>query len=169
MNRRSALSLIAGAALAAAGPARATGPASGASRVPASGPASAAAPQVTVFRNPSCGCCTAWVEHLRAHGFAVTVDEVPDTGLPRRLAGIPDRLGSCHTARVGGYSIEGHVPAAEIRRLLAQRPDAVGLAVPGMPVGSPGMESPDGRVDRYEVLLVDRKGGTRTWSHHGGR
>lgn len=168
MNRRFALTLIGGAALAATGLASATGPASGAGRGSAAGLASAA-PQVTVFRNPSCGCCTAWVDHLRANGFTVTVDEVPDTALPRRLAGIPDHLASCHTARVDGYSIEGHVPAADIRRLLAQRPDAVGLAVPGMPAGSPGMEMPDGRVDRYEVLLVDRTGGTRTWSRHGGR
>ena len=146
MNRRSVLSLLAGAALAPALPAFAAGP------------------QVAVFKNPSCGCCTAWVEHMKANGFSVSVTEVPDTSGPRRLAGIPEHLGSCHTARVGGYALEGHVPAADVVRLLKERPDAVGLAVPGMPVGSPGMEVPGGHRDRYEVLLVDRKGGTRVWS-----
>jgi hypothetical protein len=146
MNRRSVLSLLAGAALAPALPAFAAGP------------------QVAVFKNPSCGCCTAWVEHMKANGFSVSVTEVPDTSGPRRLAGIPEHLGSCHTARVGGYALEGHVPAADVVRLLKERPDAVGLAVPGMPVGSPGMEVPGGNRDRYDVLLVDRKGGTRVWS-----
>lgn len=149
MKRRFVLSLLAAAAL-----------------VPIL-PASAAGPRVTVFKNPSCGCCTAWVDHLKANGLSVTVTEVPDTAGPRKLAGIPERLGSCHTARVGGYAIEGHVPAADILRLLSERPDAIGLAVPGMPAGSPGMEVPGGHVDRYEVLLIDRKGGTRSWASHG--
>jgi hypothetical protein len=148
MNRRHALSLLAGAAVSAALPGHAAGL------------------QVTVFKNPSCGCCTAWVDHLKAAGFSVTVTEVADTAGPRKLAGIPERLGSCHTARVGGYAIEGHVPAADIQRLLKERPDAIGLAVPGMPVGSPGMEVPGGHKDPYEVLLVERKGTTRVWSRH---
>jgi len=127
-------------------------------------PAIAAGPQVSVFKNPSCGCCTEWVEHMKANGFSVSVTEVSDTSGPRKLAGVPERFGSCHTARVGGYALEGHVPAADVHRLLKERPDAVGLAVPGMPIGSPGMEVPGGHKDRYEVLLIDRKGGTRVWS-----
>jgi hypothetical protein len=125
---------------------------------------SAAAPRVTVFTNPSCGCCTGWVDYMKANGFSVSVTEVPDTSGPRKLAGIPEQLGSCHTARVGGYALEGHVPAADVLRLLKERPDAIGLAVPGMPVGSPGMEVPGGHKDRYGVLLVERTSGTRLWS-----
>ena len=121
-------------------------------------------PSVEVFKNPSCGCCTEWIEHMKANGFSVNVTEVADTSGPRRLAGIPERLGSCHTARVGGYALEGHVPAADVLRLLKERPDAIGLAVPGMPVGSPGMEVAGGRKDPYDVLLVERKGATRVWS-----
>jgi hypothetical protein len=146
MKRRHVLALLSGAALSVATPAFAAGP------------------QVTVFKNPSCGCCTAWVDHLKAAGFSVTVTEVPDTAGPRKLAGIAEKLGSCHTARVGGYALEGHVPVADIQRLLKERTDAIGLAVPGMPVGSPGMEVPGGHKDRYEVLLVERNGGTRVWS-----
>jgi hypothetical protein len=146
MKRRVALSLLAGAALAPALPAIAAGP------------------QVTVFKNPSCGCCGEWVDHMRANGFSVSVTEVADTSGPRRRAGIPERLGSCHTARVAGYALEGHVPAADVLRLLKERPAAIGLAVPGMPVGSPGMEVPGGHRDRYEVLLVESNGATRVWS-----
>jgi hypothetical protein len=141
----------------------------GSAALPVAYPTFAAGPHVTVFKNPSCGCCTAWVDHMKAAGFAVVVTEVQDTAGPRRLAGIPEKLGSCHTARVGGYSLEGHVPAADVLRLLKERPDAIGLAVPGMPAGSPGMEVPGGRRDRYEVLLVERNGGTRVWSRHAGR
>lgn len=148
MNRRLLLSLLSGVALSPVLTVHAAGP------------------QVKVFKSPSCGCCAAWVDHMMANGFSVSVTEVPDTSGPRRLAGIPDRLGSCHTARVGGYSVEGHVPAGDIQRLLKERPDAVGLAVPGMPAGSPGMEVPGGRKDRYDVLLIDRKGGTHVWSRH---
>jgi hypothetical protein len=146
MNRRTVLLLLAGASLAHGLPVFAAGP------------------QLTVFKNPSCGCCTEWIEHMKANGFSVNVTEVADTSGPRRLAGIPERLGSCHTARVGGYALEGHVPAADVLRLLKERPDAIGLAVPGMPVGSPGMEVAGGRKDPYDVLLVERKGATRVWS-----
>jgi hypothetical protein len=119
--------------------------------------AGTALPPVAVFKNPSCGCCGAWVEHMQAAGFAVRVHLVEDTGTARRRAGLPDRFGSCHTALVGGYAVEGHVPAADVKRLLAQRPDAIGLAVPGMPTGSPGMESGP-RRDPYDVLLIDKRG-----------
>jgi hypothetical protein len=120
-------------------------------------PLLAAAPAVLVYKNPSCGCCGEWVEHLKSAGFAVTVREVADTVPVRARLGLPERFGSCHTATVDGYVLEGHVPTAEVQRLLAARPTAIGLAVPGMPLGSPGMEA-NGRVDPYEVLLVDRQG-----------
>ncbi|WP_294636248.1 DUF411 domain-containing protein [uncultured Aquabacterium sp.] len=119
--------------------------------------AGAGLPEVEVFKNPSCGCCGAWVDHMKAAGFSVKVVEVPDTGPVRQRLGMPERFGSCHTATVGGYTLEGHVPADEVKRLLKTRPRAVGLAVPGMPIGSPGMEMGP-RLDPYKVLLVDRTG-----------
>jgi hypothetical protein len=114
-------------------------------------------PVVQVYKSAQCGCCGAWVDHMRAAGFTVNVTEVDDTAVARKRHGIPERLGSCHTATVGGYAVEGHVPAAEVKRLLAQKPDAVGLAVPGMPTGSPGMEM-GARQDPYQVLLVGKNG-----------
>lgn len=114
-------------------------------------------PGVEVYKNPSCGCCTAWVAHMRAAGFTVKVVNVDDTTAARQRAGLPDRYGSCHTAFVDGYALEGHVPADEVKRLLTVRPVAVGLAVPSMPPGSPGMEVGD-RHDPYQVLLIDRQG-----------
>ena len=102
--------------------------------------ATAAIAQVLVYKTPSCGCCSGWVEHMKASGFSVTAKDVPDTSPERRRLGMPERFAACHTASVGGYVIEGHVPAAEVRRLLASKPSAIGLAVLGMPLGSPGME-----------------------------
>ena len=119
--------------------------------------ATAAAPQVLVYKTPSCGCCSGWVEHMEAAGFSVTAKDVSDTAPERRRLGMPDTFAACHTASVEGYAIEGHVPAAEVRRLLASKPAAIGLAVLGMPLGSPGMEVDD-RVDPYEVLLIDQRG-----------
>jgi hypothetical protein len=122
-------------------------------------PAGAAGPlpPVEVFKSPSCGCCGAWVEHLRAAGFAVKVTPVDDTAAARRRLGMPDAYGACHTATVGRHVVEGHVPAAEIKRLLAADSPALGLAVPGMPPGSPGMEV-GARQDPYQVFLIDRSG-----------
>jgi len=120
-------------------------------------PARAAASKVHVYKNPGCECCTAWVEHLKAAGFSVDVTETDDTSAVRKRLGMPERLASCHTGIVEGYAIEGHVPAADIKRLLAAKPQAIGLAVPGMPVGSPGMEYGE-RKDPYKVLLVEPKG-----------
>lgn len=117
----------------------------------------AALPEVHVYEDPNCGCCGAWVDHLKAAGFPVKVTEVADTASVRKRHGIPDEFGSCHTGVVGGYAIEGHVPAADIKRLLVTKPAAAGLSVPGMPVGSPGMEA-GARKDAYQVLLVDRAG-----------
>ena len=119
---------------------------------------------IEVWKSPSCGCCAEWVKHLQANGFTVKVNDVGNNAARARL-GIPAKLGSCHTAQIGGYGIEGHVPAADIKRLVAERPDAVGLAVPGMPVGSPGMEDGD-RRDPYDVQLVLRGGGTRVFQSH---
>jgi hypothetical protein len=119
-------------------------------------PARAATP-IHVYKNASCECCTGWVQHLSSAGFAVQVTTTDDTTAIRKKAGIPDAFGACHTAMVDGYAIEGHVPAPEIRRLLASKPRAIGLAVAGMPVGSPGMEQGD-RKDPYKVLLIDRQG-----------
>lgn len=115
-------------------------------------------PRVEVFKDANCGCCSGWVEHLQASGFEVSSSNVDDTGVYRRRFGIADALGSCHTARVGGYTLEGHVPAADIQRLLREKPQAVGLAVPGMPFGSPGMEDAQrpGARAAFEVLLVRR-------------
>ena len=117
------------------------------------------APLVEVWKDPSCGCCKDWVKHLEANGFAVRVFETGNTAARTRL-GLPAKFGSCHTASVGGYVVEGHVPAREIQRLLKDRPAALGLAVPAMPVGSPGMDGPEygGRRDPYDVLLVQRDG-----------
>lgn len=116
-----------------------------------------ALPEVQVFKSPSCGCCGAWVDHMKAAGFSVKVTEVNDTTATRKRLGMPDRYGSCHSATVGGYVLEGHVPAADVKRLLKTKPKAVGLAVPGMPPSAPGMNVP-GRNDPYQVLLVDASG-----------
>jgi len=123
---------------------------------------SAQVPTVEVWKDPNCGCCHLWVEHLQAQGFKVNVRDVGNTAARQRL-GMPEKLGSCHTATVGAYVIEGHVPAADIRRLLKERPMALGLSVPGMPIGSPGMDGPEykGRKDAFDVLLVQKDGSTK--------
>ena len=119
----------------------------------------AAAPLVEVWKDPNCGCCKDWIKHLEANGFAVRVFETGNTAVRGQL-GMPAQFGSCHTARVGGYVVEGHVPARDIHRLLNERPAAVGLAVPAMPVGSPGKAGPEygKRRDPYDVLLVAQGG-----------
>lgn len=108
-------------------------------------------PPMVVFRNPTCGCCHKWVDHLIANGFSVTVNDAPLMKAIKARLGVPPELASCHTGEIGGYVIEGHVPAVAIKRLLAEKPSARGLAVPGMPIGSPGME--DGEPEIYEVTL----------------
>ena len=126
-------------------------------------------PLVEVWKDPNCGCCKDWVKHLEVNGFRVKVYDEGNTAARKRL-GLPDKLGSCHTAKVAHYVVEGHVPAADIQRLLRERPQAIGLAVPGMPVGSPGMDGPEygGRKDRYDVLLVARDGSTRVYQRYNG-
>ena len=118
-------------------------------------------PRVEVWKDPQCGCCGDWIRHLEANGFQVRINDTGNTRARARL-GVPEQMGSCHTALVGGYAIEGHVPAGDVHRLLRERPAAIGLAVPGMPVGSPGMDGPEyqGRKDAYAVLLVARNGST---------
>lgn len=123
-------------------------------------------PLMTVNKHESCGCCSVWIEHVEKAGFTVVAKNVDDMGSIKQSAGVPYTMGSCHTAEVGGYFVEGHVPAEDILRLLRERPDAKGLAVPGMPIGSPGMEHPDGRVQPYTVSLVLRDGSTREFSRH---
>jgi hypothetical protein len=120
---------------------------------------------VEVWKDPECGCCGDWVRHLEANGFAVKVNQGGNDAMRAKL-GIPAKLASCHTGLVGGYALEGHVPAREIRRLLKEKPQAVGLTVPGMPVGSPGMDGAvyQGRRDPYDVLLVSRGGETRVYA-----
>lgn len=121
-------------------------------------------PAVTVWKSQWCGCCGNWVAHMQDAGFNVTVKNTEELDTVKKLAGIPDKLQSCHTASVGGYKIEGHVPAADIKRLLAARPPVIGLAVPGMPSGSPGMEN--GERDPYDVLAFTRDGTTKVFSSH---
>lgn len=129
-------------------------------------PLQAADPRIEVFKTSTCGCCGKWVEHLKANGFAPVVKDVPSTAEYRRQYGVPEGLQSCHTAVVEGYSVEGHVPAADIHRLLKQKPKAKGLAVPGMPLGSPGMEAP--RRQAYSVYLFDSDGKTSVFTKYPG-
>ena len=117
-----------------------------------------ALPVMRVSKDPNCGCCSGWVEHIRAGGFQTTVIEMSDLAPLKARLGVPSRLASCHTAEIGGYVIEGHVPAAAIKRLLSERPRAIGLAVPGMPVGSPGMEVSGSPDEPYEVVLFGPSG-----------
>lgn len=129
---------------------------------------SAAPLSVQVWKSPACGCCKDWVAHLQAAGFRVQVFEEGNTAKRAQL-GLPQKYGSCHTALIDGYVIEGHVPAADVKRLLKERPpQALGLAVPGMPLGSPGMDGPDygGQRDAYDVLLVRRDGSSRVFASH---
>jgi hypothetical protein len=122
-------------------------------------------PVIKVWKSPACGCCGAWVDHLRQAGFAVEVENVEDLTKVKSEQGVAAHLQSCHTAHVAGYALEGHVPVEDILRLLDQRPEVAGLAVPGMPAGSPGMEMGDMK-DRYDVLTFDRSGRTTVWATH---
>jgi hypothetical protein len=125
------------------------------------------APAIHVLKDPNCGCCTAWIEILQGEGFSVTTEESFGTLLIRHKLdhGIPQEMVSCHTGETSGYMIEGHVPPADIRRLLAERPDAVGLAVPGMPYGSPGM-GPEESREAYDVFLIRRDGSTEVFASY---
>ncbi len=119
---------------------------------------------LVVYKSPTCRCCANWVDHMREAGFTVLAHDVADVDLIKRQRGVPSSLSSCHTAVVGKYVIEGHVPAEDVRRLLRDRPAVAGLAVPGMPMGSPGMEGVT--RDRYDVLSFDSAGRSATYSSH---
>ena len=121
--------------------------------------------EVTVYLSPTCGCCKKWVAHLEQAGFMVKQVELADLSEIKAQAGVPEKLHSCHTALVGRYAIEGHVPAEDIKRLLAENPDVHGLSAPGMPVGSPGMEV-EGRKDKYDVVSFTRSGQSSVWASH---
>ncbi|MEO6227867.1 MAG: DUF411 domain-containing protein [Thermomonas sp.] len=129
--------------------------------------ASLSLPLVVVHKTASCGCCGLWVEHMQQAGFPVEVRNLDDVTPVKERVGVPLGKGSCHTAEVGGYFIEGHVPADDVKRLLAEKPAAKGLVLPGMPAGSPGMETPDGRVQPYVVELVGEDGNTMAFAQHG--
>ncbi len=121
---------------------------------------------LTVFKTPTCACCDAWITHMREAGFSTTITVLPSLQSVRSSRGLPNALASCHTGLIDGYLVEGHVPAQDIIRLLAERPAAVGLAVPAMPLGSPGMETPQGHKEPYDTLLVLRSGATRVFARH---
>lgn len=123
-----------------------------------------ALPIMDVYKSPECGCCKAWAEHLQKNGFSVILHDVDDAPAARKKLGIPNRYGSCHTAKVGEYLVEGHVPAADIKKLLKEHPKAIGIAVPSMPPGSPGMES-DAPV-LYDTLLIAPNGTAKVFAHH---
>ncbi|HIE5097898.1 TPA: DUF411 domain-containing protein, partial [Stenotrophomonas maltophilia] len=126
-----------------------------------------ALPIAIVHKTASCGCCGIWVDHLKAEGFQVDVRDTDDMNPIKVRLGVPVGKASCHTAEIGGYVIEGHIPAEDIKRLLAERPAARGLVLPGMPAGSPGMEMPDGYVQPYTVELVRNDGSSAPFAEHG--
>ena len=121
---------------------------------------------ISVYKTPTCGCCQGWVSHLEANGFEVLTHDMADLRSVKSMAGIQPQHASCHTAIVDGYVVEGHVPATDIERLLKERPDIVGISVPGMPIGSPGMEYGD-RRDNYAVISLEKDGSTKIFSLHG--
>ena len=124
-------------------------------------------PVVQVYKDATCGCCSLWVEHLRKAGFSANVSDVQDMTTVKDTYGVPRQARSCHTAVVNGYVVEGHVPAADVQRLVTGRPNIVGIAVPGMPIGSPGMEVANVKPQPYEVLAFDKAGQTTVFASHG--
>ena len=129
--------------------------------------ATAATNTVEVYHDPACGCCVNWIRYMQAQGYVVTAHEDSSMATVKARLGVPPDAASCHTARIGGYVIEGHVPVQDIRRLLDEHPDARGLAAPGMPMGSPGMEM--GAPERYDVLLIGRDGSSQVFATHGSK
>jgi hypothetical protein len=121
---------------------------------------------VQVYKSPTCGCCANWVKHLEQFGFKTQVHEMNDVSSVKTEYKVPARAQSCHTAVVGGYVIEGHVPAADVQRLLRDRPPVLGLAVPGMPIGSPGMEVPNVKPEKYDVVSFDKQGQLKVFASH---
>lgn len=121
-------------------------------------------PKAMVYKSPTCGCCSKWIEHLEANGFEVSSKDVPNVTPVKQINGVPRQMASCHTALIDGYFVEGHVPAKDIKRLLEERPEIAGLAVPKMPIGSPGMEGPN--PETYHVYAVDKKGQPTVFATH---
>lgn len=119
---------------------------------------------VEIYKSPTCGCCGKWIEHMQKNGFKVETHEVDDIPASRKKLGMPDKLGSCHTSKIGNYVVEGHVPAQDIKRLLKEKPKALGLAIPSMPPGVPGMDIPNSPP--YETLLVQADGSTSVFAKH---
>ena len=128
-------------------------------------PAFASPDEIVMYKDPNCGCCGKWAEHMRSAGFAVKEVASARMELVKQEAGVPEALGSCHTAKVAGYVVEGHVPAADVRRMLAEKPAIRGLSAPGMPLGSPGMEGPY-PAERYDVVSFDAQGRSAVFSKH---
>ncbi|MBF0369110.1 MAG: DUF411 domain-containing protein [Magnetococcales bacterium] len=124
------------------------------------------AAEMIVFKSPSCGCCGGWVEYLKANGMTVSVQDVDEMDSVKRRLGVPFQAASCHTAKIGGYVIEGHVPIEDIRKLLAQKPPVTGIAAPGMPIGSPGMEVPGEEPDKYDVVTFTEDGQMSLFASH---
>jgi hypothetical protein len=125
--------------------------------------AQGAKPQMTVYKSPTCGCCSKWIEHMRASGFEVKAVDVDDIDKVKREHGVPASAASCHTGLVNGYVVEGHVPADAVLKMLKDKPAIAGLAVPGMPMGSPGMEVPGGQKDAYDIVSFDKGGKTAVY------
>jgi hypothetical protein len=125
-----------------------------------------AGPLVEVFKTPTCGCCSLWVEHMRGNGFNVRTTDMNDVSEIKKSRGVPEKVQSCHTAVVNGYVVEGHVPAADVQRMLKEKPAIAGIAVGGMPVGSPGMEYPGTKAQPYDVVSFDKSGATRVFAKH---
>jgi hypothetical protein len=123
-------------------------------------------PLVEVFKSPTCGCCANWVKHMQANGFIVRTTEMNDLTEVKKSRGVPDQVQSCHTAVVNGYVVEGHVPAADVQRLLKEKPEIAGIAVGGMPIGSPGMDFPGTKAQPYNVMSFDKSGATRVYATH---
>jgi hypothetical protein len=124
-----------------------------------------AEPEMTVYKSPTCGCCGKWITHMEENGFKLNAVDVLEMNIIKQKYGINRELASCHTAIVDGYFVEGHVPAVDVKRLLSEKPDVAGLSVPGMPVGSPGMEMGD-RVDSYSVIAIDKEGSTQVFNQY---
>ena len=125
-----------------------------------------AGPLVEVFKTPTCGCCSQWVEHMRKNGFTVRATDLNDLTQIKKSRGVPDQVQSCHTAVVNGYVVEGHVPAADVQRMLKEKPSIAGIAVGGMPAGSPGMDFPGVTAQPYDVMSFDKSGATRVFAKH---
>ncbi len=149
-SRRATLGLLAGLAVSHSMPIRAE-----------------ASATLEVYKDPNCACCTGWIAHLKHHGFVTRVTDTAEMDAIKKRLGVPDALASCHTAKLANYIIEGHVPAHAIKRLLAESPDALGLAVPGMPIGSPGMEG--GKPEAYDVILFGKSTQSRFGRYLGDR